>query len=89
MAGLWFSLVTRVSTANKTDCHIITEILLNVALNTINQPTKQYHTVGKVPKSINRKMVETDAKVMLLIRSRVIGLDMMENRIFTLCHMIT
>ena len=28
---------TQVSSANKTDCHDITEILLKVALNTINQ----------------------------------------------------
>ena len=33
----WFSLVTPVSSTNKTDCHDITEIFLKVALNTINQ----------------------------------------------------
>jgi hypothetical protein len=38
-AGLWFSPGTPVSSTNKTDCHDITEILLEVALNTINQPT--------------------------------------------------
>jgi hypothetical protein len=32
---VWFSLVTLVSSTNKTDCHDITEILLKVALNTI------------------------------------------------------
>jgi hypothetical protein len=32
----WFSLGTPVSTTNKTDCHNITEVLLKVALNTIN-----------------------------------------------------
>ncbi len=37
MADLWFSLGTSVSNTNKTDCHDITEILLKVALNTINQ----------------------------------------------------
>ena len=31
---------TPFSSTNKTDCHDITEILLKVALNTINQPTK-------------------------------------------------
>ena len=36
--GRWFSLGTPVSSTNKTDCHDITEILLKVALNTINQP---------------------------------------------------
>ena len=36
----WFSLSTPVSSTNKTDCPNIIEILLKVALNTINQPTK-------------------------------------------------
>ena len=36
-AGQWFSLGTPVSSTNKTDCHDITEILLKVALSTINQ----------------------------------------------------
>ena len=35
--GLWFSLGTQVSSINKTDHHVITKILLKVALNTINQ----------------------------------------------------
>ena len=35
--GQSFSLGTLVSSANKTDCHDITEILLEVVLNTINQ----------------------------------------------------
>ena len=34
--GRWFSPGTPVSVTNKTDCHDITEILLNVVLNTIN-----------------------------------------------------
>jgi hypothetical protein len=41
VAGWWFSLGTPVSSTNKsikTDRHDITEILLKVALNTINQP---------------------------------------------------
>jgi hypothetical protein len=33
----WFSPGTPVSSTNKTDCHYITEILLKLALNTINQ----------------------------------------------------
>ena len=37
MAGRWFSLGTPVSSTNKTDHHDITEILLKVALRTINQ----------------------------------------------------
>ena len=35
--GRWFSPCTSVSSANKTDLHEITEILLKVALNTISQ----------------------------------------------------
>ena len=35
-AGRWFSLGTPISPTNKTDRHDITEILLNVVLNTIN-----------------------------------------------------
>jgi hypothetical protein len=35
--GRWFPLGTPVSSNNKTDRHDITEILLKVALNTINQ----------------------------------------------------
>ena len=34
----WFSAGTPVSSSNKTDRHDITEILLKVALSTINQP---------------------------------------------------
>ena len=37
--GRWFSLGTLVSSTSKTDRHDITEILLKVAVNTINQPT--------------------------------------------------
>ena len=37
MTGRWFSLV---SSTNKTDRHDITEILLNVTLNAINQTIK-------------------------------------------------
>jgi len=36
-AGQWFSPGTPVSSTNNTDHHDITEILLKVALNTINQ----------------------------------------------------
>jgi hypothetical protein len=38
-AGQWFSAGTLVFSTNKTNHHNITEILLKVALNTINQPT--------------------------------------------------
>ena len=35
-AGWWFSSGTLVFSTNKTDCHNVTELLLKVALNTIN-----------------------------------------------------
>jgi hypothetical protein len=38
----WFSPGIPVSITNKTDRHDITEVLLKVALNTINQPTNIY-----------------------------------------------
>ena len=38
MIGRWFSPGTLVSSTIKTDQYCITEILLKVALNTINQP---------------------------------------------------
>jgi hypothetical protein len=41
--GQWFFPGTLVSSTNKTDCRDITEILLKVVLNTINQT--QYHLV--------------------------------------------
>ena len=38
VTGLWFSPGTPVSPANKTDHHVITEILLKIALKTIAPP---------------------------------------------------
>ena len=38
MTGRWFSADTLIYSTNKTDHHDITEILLKVTLNTINQP---------------------------------------------------
>ena len=38
--GRWFSLGTANSSTNETDCHNTTEILLKVALNTINHQNK-------------------------------------------------
>ena len=44
--GRWFSLNTPVSCTNKTDHHDITEILLKVALNTINPKPTQFPFTG-------------------------------------------
>jgi hypothetical protein len=49
MTGLWFSPGTSVSSTNKTDYHDIIEILLKVALNTKNQPSK---FISSVPRYI-------------------------------------
>ena len=44
VTGRWFSRGPPVSPTNKTDCHDIIEILLKVALNTINQTKRTiYH----------------------------------------------
>jgi hypothetical protein len=40
VTGWWFSPVPRLSSTNKTDRHDITEILLKVALNTIQTNKK-------------------------------------------------
>jgi hypothetical protein len=42
--GRWFSPGTPVSSTNKTDRHDIAEIVLRVALNTINHKTKPNQT---------------------------------------------
>ena len=43
-----FSPGTPVSSTNKTDCHDITEILVKVVLNTINQPTNLIRKSGLI-----------------------------------------
>jgi hypothetical protein len=45
MAGQWFSPGTSVSSTNKTDHHEINEILLKVALNTINLNQSYNHMI--------------------------------------------
>jgi hypothetical protein len=42
--GRWFSSDTLASSTTKTGCHDIAEILLKVALNTINQPINSKRT---------------------------------------------
>ena len=49
--GRWFSPCTPVSSTNKTDRHDITEILLKVALNTINHPYNDFKISKSVTKS--------------------------------------
>jgi hypothetical protein len=51
VTGQWFSPGTPVSSTNKTECHDITEILLEVALNTIVTKIK-----GRYYNEIVRKM---------------------------------
>jgi len=40
---------TLVSSINKTDCHDITEILLKVALNTINTTSLEMNPIAEIP----------------------------------------
>ena len=52
--GRWLSPGTQVSSYNKTDSHVITEILLKVALNTINQPqTTVFYHIHNLHRPIN------------------------------------
>ena len=60
--GRWFSPSTPVSCTNKTDRYNITEILLNVALSTINQPTNQSSTIdGDYEIQVIEKIQKTGA----------------------------
>ena len=54
----WFSSGTPVYSTNKTDCHDITEILLKVALNTINPTFLLNWLLDKCSQSFWRKYVE-------------------------------
>jgi hypothetical protein len=54
MAGQWFSPGTPISSTNKTVCHNITKILLNVVLNTLTLTPvfymlKEDHNKDKIP----------------------------------------
>jgi hypothetical protein len=52
MTGQWFSQGITVSSTNKTDCQDISEILLKVALNTINSSIKIFKLTRKMNFSI-------------------------------------
>ena len=58
MTGQWFSQGTLVSSTNKTDHHDITEILLKVALSTMNQtkPHVDLHDLFCVKKKVVLKI---------------------------------
>ena len=58
VAGRWFSPGIPVSTTNKTDRHDITEILLKVALNIINEKQKITKSSEQFRNHID-KIVET------------------------------
>jgi len=51
--GRWFSPGTLVSSTNETDRHVITEILLKVALNTIKQTKQTKQTNHFTPPPFN------------------------------------
>jgi hypothetical protein len=48
VTGRWFFPGSLVSSTNKTDCHNIAEILLKVALNTIDQSNQPYQTAASL-----------------------------------------
>jgi hypothetical protein len=52
VTGRWFSPCTPVSSTNKTDRHDITEILLKVALSTINQTNPKNIKVNKIEECV-------------------------------------
>ena len=58
--GRWFSPGTPVSSTNKTDHHVITEILLKVALNTIKQAKRIDNSGGRV-RSVARSVHVKDS----------------------------
>jgi hypothetical protein len=55
-AGLWFSPDTLVSSSNKNERHVITEILLKVALNIIT-PQKNLTPISQLAFSETKKML--------------------------------
>jgi len=61
VTGRWFSLGTLVSSTNKSDRHIIAEILLKVALNTINQTYRQSMAITTIVMSLNNTHGEFDS----------------------------
>jgi hypothetical protein len=64
VSGRWFSLSHLVSSTNKTDRYVITEILLKVTLNTIKP--KYIHSQTSVPRTRMGRipwMARTDLKV--------------------------
>jgi hypothetical protein len=58
----WFSPGTQVSPTNKTDRHDITEILLKVALNTINQPLRLFRIMS-IPTTFRLFLVLTSEQI--------------------------
>ena len=66
VTGQWFSLGTPVSSTNETDSHDITEILLKVVLNTINQ-TKP--ACGRLDQESIIPSVGSNAALILSIRN--------------------
>ena len=67
--GRWFSQGTPVFSTNKTDRYDITEILLKVALNTINQLTFQL-LLSDIPIE-SRKLIGLQSKTFVNIQSFV------------------
>jgi hypothetical protein len=61
--GRWFSPGTSVSSTNKTDCHDIAEILLNVALNTIKETNKHQNLLKQEQPTVEKKSRQDEQSV--------------------------
>ena len=61
--GWWFSQSTPASSTNKTDCHNITEILLKVALNSINPILIFYESYQSFFISLNKILIANQMTV--------------------------
>jgi hypothetical protein len=81
ICGQWFSPGTPVSSTNKTDHHDITEVLLKVALNTINKTTFKTTDLPQVTEKLYPIILEGGTPRLSVIRTHnvivVIGTDCM------------
>jgi hypothetical protein len=75
VTGQWFSPGTPAASINKTDCHVITEILLNVSLNTINQTINRKTSFDNnayfLKHAENTRLIKLDVRVYMSSALRV------------------
>jgi hypothetical protein len=83
-ADQWFSPGTAVTFINKTDCHEIAEILLKVALSTINQPTLLYKYRANSPLSSAGLYINVCLTCQIL--SKIISTSILNSLIYLLFY---